>query len=69
MVGYGQPLPQQALPQKQEQTSAILNQGTAPLLVETAGSCAGIEDHPLESLALPTHSLTVAQNSVNLCIF
>lgn len=70
MVDYTQPLPQQALPQKQEWTSAILNQGTAPLLVEIADCCAGVEDHPLENLALHTHkSLTVAQNSVHFCIF
>lgn len=37
MVDCMQPLAQQALPQKQEQTSATLNQGGAPFLVGTAG--------------------------------
>lgn len=68
MLDHMQPLAQQALPQKQEQTSATLNQGGAPFLVETADQCAGIEGHPLENLALPIHSLTVGQNSVHLCI-
>lgn len=63
MVDCMQPLAQQALPKKQAWTSATLKQDGAPFLVDTADQCAGIEGYPLENIALPTHSLTVGQNS------